>query len=81
MDLAAKHIGFVLASYAVAFTLLALLVVLLLLRMRTVRRRLRVLEEQGARRRAAARPAGARAGTGSNGQDAPARHSTEGSSS
>ena len=57
MDFAAKHIGFVLASYAVAAVLLLGLVAALLLRMRNVRRRLAELEAQGAaRRRKAAMP-------------------------
>ncbi len=54
MDLAAKHIGFVLASYAVAFVLLAGLILFLVARMRHVRRRLATLQAQGARRRRAA---------------------------
>ena len=55
MDLAARHIGFVLASYAVAFVLLSGLIVFLVVRMRAVKRRLAALEAQGARRRRAAR--------------------------
>ena len=61
MDLSAKHVGFVLASYAVAFTLLTVLVGAILVRMRHVRRRLAALEAEGASRRAAASPAPARA--------------------
>ncbi len=58
MDLAAKHIGFVLSAYAVAFVLLTVLIGGIVLRMRLVRRRLAALEEEGAARRAApARPA------------------------
>lgn len=56
MDLAARHIGFVLASYAVAFVLLAGLIIAFIARMRAVRRRLAALEAQGARRRKAAAP-------------------------
>ncbi len=58
MDFAAKHIGFVLASYGVATVLLLGLIVALLLRMRGVRRRLTELEAQGAGRRRRAATAG-----------------------
>ncbi len=58
MDLAAKHIGFVLASYAVATILLGALIATIIMRARRVRRRLAELEAAGARRRAAARGAG-----------------------
>ena len=62
MDLSAKHVGFVLSAYAVAFTLLTVLVAGILWRMRRVRSRLAALEEQGVRRRKApARPATASA--------------------
>jgi len=62
MDLAAKHIGFVLSAYAVAFVLLSALIVAIVVRMRLVRRRLAALEAEGAARRAApARPAAASA--------------------
>ena len=58
MDMSAKFVGYVLAAYAVAFVLLAVLVGGIVLRMRRVRRQLAMLEAQGARRRkAAARPA------------------------
>ena len=58
MDLSAKHVGFVLSAYAVAFTLLAVLIGAIVMRMRLVRRRLAALEAEGAVRRAApARPA------------------------
>ncbi len=58
MDFAAKHIGYVLASYGVAFVLLAMLIGIILVRMRMVKKRLAELEAQGASRRAPARTAG-----------------------
>jgi len=58
MDFAAKHIGFVLASYGAAFLLIGGLVVLTAIRYRAVRRRLRELEQLGAPRRKAATGAG-----------------------
>ena len=62
MDMSAKFVGYVLAAYAVAFVLLAALIGGTLWRMRTVRRRLAMLEAQGAtRRKAPARPAAASA--------------------
>ena len=51
MDLSAKHVGFVVAAYAVAFVLLAALIAGIVVRMRLVQRRLTTLEAQGARRR------------------------------
>ena len=54
MDFASKHIGFVLASYGVAFVLLGVLIGAVILRMRAVRKRLAELEAQGASRRAPA---------------------------
>ena len=72
MDLTAKHIGFVLAAYAVASVLLAVLVGGIVWRMRMVRRRLAMLEAQGAaRRKAPARPAAASARMATTEQEAP----------
>ena len=51
MDLAAKHVGFVLASYAVAFVAIGGLVIAIWLRARSIRRRLEELERLGAPRR------------------------------
>ncbi len=53
MDMSAKFVGFVLAAYAVAFTLLVVLIGGMLARMRLVRKRLASLEAEGAARRAA----------------------------
>ena len=52
MDLAAKHVGFVLASYGVAALLIGGLILAILIRARGVRRRLAELEAAGAKRRA-----------------------------
>ncbi len=54
MDFAARHVGFVLASYGAAFLLLGGLVVFTLVRYRAVRRRLQELERLGAPRRRSA---------------------------
>ncbi len=51
MDFAARHAGFVIASYAVAFVLVGGLVTATLIRYRAVRRRLEELERLGAPRR------------------------------
>ncbi len=51
MDLAAKHVGFVLASYAVAFLAIGGLILAIWLRARLVRHRLEELERLGAPRR------------------------------
>jgi heme exporter protein CcmD len=51
MDLAAKHVGFVLASYAVAFVAIGGLIAAVWLRARRVSRRLEELERLGAPRR------------------------------
>ena len=58
MDMAAKHIGFVLAAYGVAGVVITGLIIGEWLRARAVRRRLAELERLGAPRRArAAAPA------------------------
>ncbi len=58
MDMAARHAGFVIASYGVSLALLGGLVIAIVMRARAVRRRLEELERLGAPRRAAAgRPA------------------------
>ena len=51
MDFAARHAGFVIASYAVAFVLVGGLIATTLIRYRAVRRRLEELERLGAPRR------------------------------
>ena len=51
MDLAARHVGFVLAAYGVAFVALAALIAGIVIRARNVRRRLEELERIGAPRR------------------------------
>jgi len=51
MDMAAKHIGFVLAAYGVAGVVVAGLIISEWLRARAVRRRLEELERLGAPRR------------------------------
>ncbi len=51
MDLAAKHVGFVLAAYAVAFVAIGGLVIAIWLRARSIRHRLAELERLGAPRR------------------------------
>jgi len=57
MDFSAPHVGFVLASYALAFILLGALVVSIWMRARRVRKRLQELERLGApRRRSATEP-------------------------
>ena len=53
MDMSAKFVGYVLAAYAVAFTLLSVLIVGMLVRMHMVRKRLAALEAEGVARRAA----------------------------
>ena len=58
MDFAARHAGFVIASYGVAFVLVGGLIAATLIRYRAVRRRLEELERLGAlRRRKAENPA------------------------
>ena len=60
MDMAAKHVGFVLAAYGVAGVVISGLIIGEWLRARAVRRRLTELERLGAPRRArAATPAAA----------------------
>ena len=62
MDMSAKFVGYVLAAYAVAFILLAVLIGSIFARMRLVRKRLAGLEGEAAARRAApVRPVAARA--------------------
>jgi heme exporter protein CcmD len=51
MDMAAKHVGFVLAAYGVAGVVIAGLIISEWLRARAVRRRLEELERLGAPRR------------------------------
>ncbi len=68
MDFAARHAGFVIASYAVAFVLVGGLIAATLIRYRAVRRRLEELERLGAPRR---RKADATA-TGENTEEQPA---------
>ncbi len=58
MEMSAKFVGYVLASYAVTFVLLAVLIGGIVWRMHAVRRKLTMLEAQGAhRRKAPVRPA------------------------
>lgn len=54
MDMAARHVGFVIASYGVTLLLLAALIAAIMVRARAVRRRLEELERLGAPRRRAA---------------------------
>ena len=51
MDLSAPHIGFVISSYAVTFVVLGALAMWVFSRARSVTRRLKQLDDEGAERR------------------------------
>ena len=59
IDFSADHIGFVIASYAVTFTVLGALLAWTLIRARAITRRLEALERDGTPRRRASSPTGA----------------------
>lgn len=51
MDFSAPHMGFVISSYAITFVVLGMLALWIFARARSVARRLRQLEDEGAERR------------------------------